>query len=276
MDKQIVVISLGAEGGRITVLGHQRDGVWSFKVDGVGMDLDENDEEVWRSWSCDATSLMDALPPSWWRYSPMKVHPQFADQIRREYERCRAEDDERSSWHDYGHERWINILSMRGLTEDAILAIQQRFHELIRERVALFIDTQQLELPELVSLLTSSDSSGWFEIPGVAGGVFSYRFEGNGEQAKLVTRSWCRFASGLDQQHEITAQGSKLVDEGFFKIPISYGISEPLSANSNRDDIKKFIGWLREDEKRKAQELLTAGDWKALNQLLVDEGIISI
>jgi hypothetical protein len=46
-------------------------------------------------------------------------------------------------------------------------------------------------------------------------GGFSYRLEGEGERAKLVTESWCRIVGGSGQRHEITAQGSKLVDTGF-------------------------------------------------------------
>jgi hypothetical protein len=93
-------------------------------------------------------------------------------------------------------------------------AIQQHFHEVIRGRAAELIDQHGLKLPELAPLLSSGEPEAWFPIPGMYGG-FSYRLEGEGERAKLVTESWCRVAGGSGQRHEITAEGSKLVDEGF-------------------------------------------------------------
>lgn len=46
-------------------------------------------------------------------------------------------------------------------------------------------------------------------------GGFSYWLEGEGEQAKLITESWCRVVGGSGQRHEITAAGSRLLEEGF-------------------------------------------------------------
>lgn len=103
---------------------------------------------------------------------------------------------------------------MQSVPEETLLAIQQHFHEVIRGRAARLIDEQKLELPELTQLLSSDELKAWFPIPGMYGG-FSYWFEGEGELAKLVTESWCRVVGGSGQRHEITAQGSKLVDEGF-------------------------------------------------------------
>lgn len=103
---------------------------------------------------------------------------------------------------------------MQRVPEATLLAIQEHFHGVIRERAAELIEQQQLELPELAPLLSSDDPEAWFPMPGMYGG-FSYWFEGKGELAKLVTESWCRVIDGSGQRHEITAQGSELVDEGF-------------------------------------------------------------
>jgi hypothetical protein len=46
-------------------------------------------------------------------------------------------------------------------------------------------------------------------------GGFSYWLEGEGEQTKLITESWCRVVGGSGQRHEVTAEGSRLVEEGF-------------------------------------------------------------
>jgi hypothetical protein len=42
-----------------------------------------------------------------------------------------------------------------------------------------------------------------------------YWLEGEGEQARLVTESWCRVVGGSGQRHEITTKGHKLVASGF-------------------------------------------------------------
>ena len=54
----------------------------------------------------------------------------------------------------------------------------------------------------------------WFAVPGMYGG-FSYGFESFGVDAKLIAESWCRVVGGSGQRHEITSEGSRLLDEGF-------------------------------------------------------------
>ena len=103
---------------------------------------------------------------------------------------------------------------MKHVPEETLRAIQQHFHEVIRGRAAKLIDQHGLELPELSPLLSSDEPKAWFPVPGMYGG-FCYWLEGEGEQAKLVTESWCRVVGGSGQRHEIIAQGSRLVDEGF-------------------------------------------------------------
>lgn len=103
---------------------------------------------------------------------------------------------------------------MRQVSRDTLLAIQQHFHAVMRGRAAHLIDQQNLVLPELAPLLTAEEPEAWFPIPGMYGG-FKYWLEGEGEQTKLITESWCRVAGGSGQRHEITAQGNVLVEEGF-------------------------------------------------------------
>ncbi len=99
---------------------------------------------------------------------------------------------------------------MKQTPEEMLLAIQQNFHEVIKGRAGNLIDRHKLELPKL----TFNEGESWFPIPGMYGG-FSYWWEGEGKQAKLITISACRVVGGSGQRHEITAQGSSLVDEGF-------------------------------------------------------------
>jgi hypothetical protein len=38
---------------------------------------------------------------------------------------------------------------------------------------------------------------------------------GTGSGSRLMSESWCRVVEGSGQRHEITAQGARLVAEGF-------------------------------------------------------------
>ncbi|MBW4490330.1 MAG: hypothetical protein KME12_21330 [Trichocoleus desertorum ATA4-8-CV12] len=71
-----------------------------------------------------------------------------------------------------------------------------------------------LRLPELEPMLEIEEPKMWFLVPGMYGG-FSYWFDGEGKNAKLISESWCRVVGGSDQRHEITSEEGKLVDEGF-------------------------------------------------------------
>jgi hypothetical protein len=103
---------------------------------------------------------------------------------------------------------------MRQVPDDTLQAIERHFHAVIHGRAANLVDQHNLTLPKLAPLLGATESKGWFPIPGMYGG-FSYWLEGGGDQAKLVTESWCRVVGGSGQRHEFTAAGSRLVEEGF-------------------------------------------------------------
>jgi hypothetical protein len=103
---------------------------------------------------------------------------------------------------------------MRQVPKDTLLAIQRHFHAVMRGRAANLIDQHNVVLPELAPLLASEEPKAWFPIPGMCGG-FSYWLEGEGEQTKLITESCCRVVGGSGQRHEVTAEGSRLVEEGF-------------------------------------------------------------
>jgi hypothetical protein len=46
-------------------------------------------------------------------------------------------------------------------------------------------------------------------------GGFYYRLDAAGVDAKLISESWSRVVGGSGQRHEVTSEGSRLVDEGF-------------------------------------------------------------
>ncbi len=97
---------------------------------------------------------------------------------------------------------------------EVLLKVQAHFHAVIRGRAERLVNEEGLRLPELEPLLELDTPEMWFPVPGMAGG-FSYRLESEGVHARLVSESWCRVVDGSGQRHEITSQGSRLVDEGF-------------------------------------------------------------
>jgi hypothetical protein len=92
--------------------------------------------------------------------------------------------------------------------------IQEHFHALIRQRANDLVREHALRLPELEPMLEFHPRGFWFPVPGMYGG-FSYRLVETGNNAKLISESWCRVSGGSGQRHEITVDGCRLVDEGF-------------------------------------------------------------
>ena len=103
---------------------------------------------------------------------------------------------------------------MRQVPQNVLMAIQQRFHALIRERAGELIDEKSVALPELSELLPADKPKEWLPIPGMYGG-FSYWLEGEGTDTKLITESWSRVVDGSGQRHEITPERTRLIDSGF-------------------------------------------------------------
>lgn len=108
------------------------------------------------------------------------------------------------------------IMSEADIDTEVLEKIQGHFHEVIKSRVESLIEQHNVSLPVLAEDVERDGLRGswWFPVPGMYGG-FSYRFEGEGKDLKLVTESWCRVAGGSGQRHEVTANGYKLVDSGF-------------------------------------------------------------
>jgi hypothetical protein len=100
------------------------------------------------------------------------------------------------------------------IPEETLASIQRHFHDVIRERAERLLAKHPTPLPDLFSMDSEAGEKAWFRVPGMYGG-FSYWFEGEGEQTKLITESWCRVVGGSGQRHEITATGSQLTEKGF-------------------------------------------------------------
>ncbi|KER69915.1 hypothetical protein HR51_20920 [Burkholderia cepacia] len=117
-----------------------------------------------------------------------------------------------------GHRHLIDLLTpqpRRFVPDDTLRDIQRHFHEMILGRIA-HLRVDALRLPELEPLLEldAQAESMWFGVPGMYGG-FGYTLRADGAAAVLVSRSWSRVVGGSGQQHEITAHGCTLVEEGF-------------------------------------------------------------
>ncbi len=84
MVEKETVLDLGVEGGGATVFRTRSDtGEWHFHVEGSSMYLDENDNEVWRSWSSEPVRrIEEALREvtdisSWVYFYPTAIHPEY-------------------------------------------------------------------------------------------------------------------------------------------------------------------------------------------------------
>lgn len=119
---------------------------------------------------------------------------------------------ERSGHHNLRHT--LEPVFKHRVPLGVLLKIQSHFHDVIRGRASDFVKEHALRLPELEPLLELETPKVWFAVPGMYGG-FSYSLESFGVEAKLVAESWCRIAGGSGQRHEITSEGSRLVEEGF-------------------------------------------------------------
>ena len=116
MDK-VLIAEMGVEGGGTTIFGTQEDGVWSFWTLGTSMDLDEIDDEAWRSWSSEPVTSLDlVVPRDWPIFYPSKIHPDFVEWFRQAYEKARSSlpDDQRRYQAKHRHEHWLNVIGLPG------------------------------------------------------------------------------------------------------------------------------------------------------------------
>lgn len=100
------------------------------------------------------------------------------------------------------------------ISPETLQKIEVNFHIVILGRVKHLLEKQSLDLPQLEFPNAVKNERRWFRVPGMYGG-FSYWFEVDVGEVKLITESWSRVVSGSGQRHEVTVNGSKLIAEGF-------------------------------------------------------------
>lgn len=93
-------------------------------------------------------------------------------------------------------------------------ALEHHFHGVIRDRIAALTEAADLELPRLRPPLPTREDSAWLPVPGMFGG-FHYWIEDRDGVPTRVSSSWSRVVEGSGMRHEVTAAGSRLVEEGF-------------------------------------------------------------
>jgi hypothetical protein len=114
MDK-ILVADIGVEGGGTSIYGSKSEGVWSFWTDGSSMDLDEYDDEVWRSWSSKTVSSLDVIVLNDWPiFYPSKIYVDFVEWFRQAYEKARSRlpEDQRRHQGQHRHQRWVKVFGL--------------------------------------------------------------------------------------------------------------------------------------------------------------------
>lgn len=78
-------------------------------------DLDDNDDEAWRSWTSEPVrSLGLVVPKDWPIFHASKIHPDFVDWFRTNYDKARKSLPEHQSQYQekHRHERWSEVIVM--------------------------------------------------------------------------------------------------------------------------------------------------------------------
>lgn len=165
----------------------------------------------------DGRSLYSPLHQSAHGNAPVEVVQKMLDMGA--WRTLRNADDERAVdiAKRKGHHCLVQLLEpvyKTHISHTTLHKIQIHFHEIILGRAGDLVKKFRLRLPELEPLLEIEPPRMWFPVPGMYGG-FSYWFDGEGKNAKLISESWCRVVGGSGQRHEITSREGKLVDQGF-------------------------------------------------------------
>jgi hypothetical protein len=116
--------------------------------------------------------------------------------------------------------------AVQPIPEEIIRSIEHHLHAVIRGRAARFIDKHAVALPSLAAMLAGEATEAFgpapgstdvwfFPVPGMYGG-FRLRWSDGGPETKLEAMSFCRIADDSVQCHEITTEGSVLVESGMF------------------------------------------------------------
>jgi hypothetical protein len=114
MDK-VLVAKIGVEGGGLSIYGRDDEGSWSFWTGGSSWGLDDDDDEVVRSWSSEPVpDLGLVVPPDWPLFRALEIHPDFIAWFRGHYEGARASlsPEMKEMQAKYQHRHWDRLLGL--------------------------------------------------------------------------------------------------------------------------------------------------------------------
>ena len=114
--EKVLIAGIGVEGGGAEIYGTHSDGVWTFWTKGTSIDLDENDDEVWHSWSSEPVTNLDlVVPKDWTLFHPIEVHSDFVEWFRENYDEAvlNLPEEQRRYQEKHRHGRWLNVLGMQ-------------------------------------------------------------------------------------------------------------------------------------------------------------------
>lgn len=119
--------------------------------------------------------------------------------------------------------RWEEIVSFLRVSDSpdngSLRTITERFHDMIRQ-IGLkhigqpLVESAEFKFPQISQIEDSSEEAVWLPVPGMYGG-FNYRLEHRMAGPCLVVENWSRVIEGSGQRHEITADSTELIEEGF-------------------------------------------------------------
>ena len=115
MSDKEMVLDIGVEGGRATFFRTPIDyDRGEFYVKGGSLDLDENDDDYWRTWEFGPYQCIEGALSSisdngdWVFFYPVSIHPEFRAKIwDLVHEAVQTQPDERKrDWDEWGRADW--------------------------------------------------------------------------------------------------------------------------------------------------------------------------
>jgi hypothetical protein len=124
-DLPEIIVEAGVEGGGFTVYGdksgQETDGIprWIFCQEATTMELDDHDEEVWRtSRSEGTTNLSDVCPTTLFHLFPTYVHPKFAAWFREQWNDAVEKHREAIEWREQVLKAWDRVIAVAEQEEE--------------------------------------------------------------------------------------------------------------------------------------------------------------
>lgn len=119
MATKELVLQVGTEGGGVCIYRSADDaGAYRFHAEGIGVYLDENDDEDWRQWTTAPVDTIEealrsiAVDGSWIYWHPMMVLHEYRRVVWQYVQETlrSVTGDPPEVWHG-SHQRWLAVCS---------------------------------------------------------------------------------------------------------------------------------------------------------------------